>query len=152
MGNFSVTPAPRYLTHVSGLVPRYSPIPKPFGCGCALKYLFLCTSEHSHFHFQGLHHPHQPHPNTLSPYNQQALKLSHSQLVLGGAIIKKLASFRHKTQKFFFLAGSQSEFLGQKDTNGFGSAGRPTSPIFQNPTRPLLIKCHQYNPPGNKSA
>jgi hypothetical protein len=28
-----------------------------------------------------LHHPHQPHPNTLSPYNQQVLKLSHSQLV-----------------------------------------------------------------------
>ncbi len=81
VGNFSVTSAPRYLTHVSGLVPRYSPIPKPFRCGCALEYLFLCTSEHSHFHFQGLHHPHQPHPNTLSPYNQQALKLSHTQLV-----------------------------------------------------------------------
>ncbi len=81
VGNFSATSAPRYLTHVSGLVPRYSPIPKPFGYGSALKYLFLCTSEHSHFHFQGLHHPHQSHPNTLSPYNQQALKLSHSQLV-----------------------------------------------------------------------
>ncbi len=79
--NFSVTSAPRYFTHVSGLVPRYSPIPKPFRCGCALEYLFLCTLEHSHFHFQGLQHPHQPHPNTLSPYNQQALKLSHSQLL-----------------------------------------------------------------------
>ncbi len=81
VGNFSVTSAPRYLTHASRLVPRYSPIPKPFGCGCALKYLFLCTLERSHYQIQGLHHPHQPHPNTLSPDNQQVLKLSHSQLV-----------------------------------------------------------------------
>jgi hypothetical protein len=52
---------------------------------------------------------------------------------LGGAIIKKLASFRHKTQKFFFLAGSQADFFGGKDTNGIGLAGRPTLLIFQNP-------------------
>jgi hypothetical protein len=30
------------------------------------------------------------------------------ELILGGVFIKKLASFRHKTQKFFFLAGSPS--------------------------------------------
>jgi hypothetical protein len=36
----------------------------------------LCTSEH--FHFQGsLHHPHQLHPNTLSPQPTSA-QLSHS--------------------------------------------------------------------------
>ena len=54
-------------------------LPSPFGCGCALEYLFLCTSEHFCFHFQGsLHHPHQLHPNTLSLHNQQVLKLSNS--------------------------------------------------------------------------
>jgi hypothetical protein len=30
---------------------------------------------------------------------------------LGGALIKEIAIFRHKTQKFFFLAGSLSEFF-----------------------------------------
>jgi hypothetical protein len=39
---------------------------------------------------------------------------------VGGAIIQKLASFRHKTQKFFFLAGSQSEFFGQKTQMALG--------------------------------
>ena len=52
MGNFSVTSAPCYHTHVSGLIPPYSPIHKTFGYGCTLEYLFLCTSEHFHFHFQ----------------------------------------------------------------------------------------------------
>ncbi len=67
---------------------------------------------------------------------------------LGGAIIKKIASFRHKTQKFFFFAGSLSNFFRQS----IGSAGRPTSPVFQNPTHPPLIQCHQNTPPGNKFA
>ena len=81
VGSFSVTSAPRYHTHVSGLFPRYSPIPTPCGCGCALKYLFLCTLEHFHFHFhfQGsLHHPHQLHPNTLSPQPTSAQVVSFS--------------------------------------------------------------------------
>ena len=79
VGNFSVTSAPHSHTHVSGLVPRYSPIPKPFGCGCALEYLFLCTSEHFHFHCQGsLHHPHQLHPNTPSPQPTSAQVVSFS--------------------------------------------------------------------------
>ena len=81
MGNFRVTSAPRYHTHVSRLVPRYSSIPKPFRCGCALEYLFLCTSEHFHFHFhfQGsLHHPRQLHPNTPSPQPKSAQVISFS--------------------------------------------------------------------------
>jgi hypothetical protein len=39
---------------------------------------------------------------------------------LEGAIIKKIASFRHKTQKFFFFAGSQSEFFGQETRMALG--------------------------------
>ncbi len=76
-------------------------------------------------------------------------------LVVGGALIKKLASFRHKTQKFFFLAGSPLGIFLL--TLRFfliphRFADRPTSPIFHNPTHPLLIQCHRYTPPGNKFA
>ncbi len=66
-----------------------------------------------------------------------------------GAIIKKLASFSHKTQKFFFFGGFTVRFFWAKDTNGVGLAGRPTLPIFQNPTHPLLIQCHRYDPCKN---
>ncbi len=31
-------------------------------------------------------------------------------------------------------------------------ADRPPLPIFQNPTHPLLIQCHQFAPSGNKFA
>ncbi len=78
-------------------------------------------------------------------------KTFHSSAI-GGAIIKKLASFRHKTQKFFFFGRFTVRIFWAKDTNGVGLAGRPILPIFQNPKHPLLIEYHQYHPPGNKSA
>jgi hypothetical protein len=104
---------------------------------------------------------------TLPRRPQCALVCSEAPSV-GGGLIKKLASFRHKTQKFFFLAGSplgiflltlrfflltlQFFFIPQFFLIHHRFADRPTSPIFQNPTHSLLIQCHRYTPPGNKFA
>jgi len=65
-------------------------------------------------------------------------------VLLGGALIKKFASFRHKTQKSFFLAGSLSEFFCRSSR----FADRPTSPIFQNPTHAPSIQCTDTLPPA----
>ncbi len=134
VGNFRVTSAPRYHTHVSRLVPRYSPIPKPFGCGCALEYLFLCTSEHFHFHFhfQGsLHHPRQLHPTTLSPQPTSA-----QGCILIAMALSSLSSPR--CLWYWMLRSSSSVWsIHHTSINQFGYLCGASYPSYQ-PLLPLI--------------